>query len=176
MLFVQVSTKFCVDRRWIIPRVPECLSLRPNWLPLPHPPPASKCIPPWIQRGGNTRLRVRCRGEPIRTTVEKAWHSVYSVVWTILLYVGCSRCYHVLLCLSCVLFNITTMWKILLSLIAYSQNGALRYGGVITSVTGCKNTVHIGPQKSRPIYSHVSLPHPILYPLCHRAHKLDLTG
>ncbi len=30
--------------------------------------------------GGNTRLRVR--GEPIRTTEEKAWHSVYSVLHT----------------------------------------------------------------------------------------------
>ncbi len=30
--------------------------------------------------GGNTRLRVRGREEPIRTTGEKAWHSVYFVV------------------------------------------------------------------------------------------------
>ncbi len=30
--------------------------------------------------GGNTRLRVRGGGEPIQTTGEKAWHSVYSVV------------------------------------------------------------------------------------------------
>ncbi len=32
-----------------LPRVPECLSLRPNWLPRPR----SDCVsPPWNQRGG----------------------------------------------------------------------------------------------------------------------------
>jgi hypothetical protein len=40
------------------------------------PSPASKCVPPGTKGG-----RVRGRGEPIRTTVEKAWHSVNSVVW-----------------------------------------------------------------------------------------------
>ncbi len=35
--------------------------------------------PPLEPSGGNTRLKVRGRGEPIRTTEEKAWHSVYSV-------------------------------------------------------------------------------------------------
>jgi hypothetical protein len=36
--------------------------------------------------GGITRLRVRGRGEPIRTTDwEKAWHSVYYVLWVICL-------------------------------------------------------------------------------------------
>ncbi len=40
----------------------------------------SECVPPLNQRGGNTRLQVRGRGEPILTTGEKAWHSVYSVV------------------------------------------------------------------------------------------------
>jgi hypothetical protein len=40
------------------------------------------CLPPWTQGkgggdGSNTRLRVR--GDPIRTTRQKAWHSVYSV-------------------------------------------------------------------------------------------------
>jgi hypothetical protein len=43
-------------------------------------PPASECVPPWNQRGrGNSRLRVRGPGGPIRTTRKKAWHSVYSV-------------------------------------------------------------------------------------------------
>jgi hypothetical protein len=32
------------------------------------------------EEGGNTRLRVMGRWEPIRTTGEKAWHSVYSVL------------------------------------------------------------------------------------------------
>jgi hypothetical protein len=48
------------------------------------PSPASECVPPGNQGGGsNTRLRVRGRGEPTRTTGEKAYHSVYSVLQTI---------------------------------------------------------------------------------------------
>ncbi len=40
-------------------------------------------LPLWNQKvGGNTRQGVRGRGEPIRTTGEKAWHSVYSVVYS----------------------------------------------------------------------------------------------
>ncbi len=35
------------------------------------------CPPPPLGRGGNTRLRLMGRGEPMRTTVKKAWHSVY---------------------------------------------------------------------------------------------------
>jgi hypothetical protein len=50
-------------------RVPECLSLRPS----SPPPPGTK------GGGSNTHLLVRGRPEPIRTTGEKAWHSVYSV-------------------------------------------------------------------------------------------------
>ncbi len=63
-----------------MPRVPDCLSLRPNRLsqtPLPQAsvsPPGAKGV------GDNTRLRVRGHGEPIRTTGEKVRHSVYSVV------------------------------------------------------------------------------------------------
>ncbi len=57
---------------YTIPRVPECLSLRPNWLPQPPytqasvPPPP----PPGTKGGSNTCLRVRGWGEPIRTTEE----------------------------------------------------------------------------------------------------------
>ncbi len=57
-------------------RVAGCLSLRQNWDP-PAPSRKRVCRPPW--GGGNTRLRVRRREEPIRTTGETAWHSVYSV-------------------------------------------------------------------------------------------------
>jgi hypothetical protein len=42
----------------------------------PPLPPAS--VSPSLE-GSNTRLGVRGRGEPILTTGEKAWHSVYSV-------------------------------------------------------------------------------------------------
>jgi hypothetical protein len=40
------------------------------------------CSPPWNQRGGggNIRSRVRGRVEPIRTTEDKAWHSLYSML------------------------------------------------------------------------------------------------
>jgi hypothetical protein len=56
-------------------RVPECLSLRPNWLP-PHPlPEASVSPPPGTKGGSNIRLRVRGWEETILTTGEKAWHS-----------------------------------------------------------------------------------------------------
>ncbi len=37
------------------------------------------CPPPEPKGGGNTRLRLRRLADPIRTTGEKAWHSVYSV-------------------------------------------------------------------------------------------------
>ncbi len=58
-------------------RVPECLPLRPNWLP-PPPLPQVSVSPPGTNWGeDHTRLRVRGRGEPIRTTGKKAWHSVY---------------------------------------------------------------------------------------------------
>jgi len=36
----------------------------------------------YYDSGANTRLRVRGQGEPIRTTAEKAWHTVYSVTHT----------------------------------------------------------------------------------------------
>ncbi len=38
-----------------IPTVPQCLSLRPNWLPS-TPSSPSECIPPWNQMGGGVTL------------------------------------------------------------------------------------------------------------------------
>jgi hypothetical protein len=47
----------------------------------PTPCDASEFVhPPRNQRGGNTRLRVRGWADPIRTTGEKAWHCIYSVL------------------------------------------------------------------------------------------------
>ncbi len=40
-----------------------------------RPPP----LPPPRNQGGNTNLQVRGWADPIRTTEEKAWHSVYSM-------------------------------------------------------------------------------------------------
>jgi hypothetical protein len=48
----------------------------------PRPLSRNKCPPPprdHMGEGDNNRLRVRRREELIRTTGEKAWHSVYSV-------------------------------------------------------------------------------------------------
>ncbi len=57
-----------------------CLSLRPNWLP--RPLSCKRVCPPWNQWGGGGgvqhALAVCGREEPILTTREKAWHSVYS--------------------------------------------------------------------------------------------------
>ncbi len=54
--------------------------------------PASECAPPPLKpRGwGNTRLRLMGRGEPIRTTGEKACHSVYSVTFVPVLFYRCT--------------------------------------------------------------------------------------
>jgi hypothetical protein len=54
--------------------VPECLSLRPNW----NPPPRV-CPPPLEPKGEQNTLAGEGAGDPIRTTGEKAWHSVYRV-------------------------------------------------------------------------------------------------
>jgi hypothetical protein len=51
--------------------------------PPPPLPQASESAPPppWNQRGGGQHsLAGEGRGEPIRTTGEKAWHSIYSMV------------------------------------------------------------------------------------------------
>ncbi len=54
---------------YTVPIVPQCLSSRPNWVrPLPHL--LASVAPLACVRGGR------------RTTGEKAWHSVYSVVYT----------------------------------------------------------------------------------------------
>jgi hypothetical protein len=87
-IYVLYSSDKVITRRGIIiymctiPRVPECLSLslRRNLLPPPLIPPASVSPPPPpLETGG----RVRGRVEPIRTTGEKAWHSVYSYLQNI---------------------------------------------------------------------------------------------
>ncbi len=74
------------DNRWGIILYLEYQSVFPfvrNGFPLPLS--RKRVCPP---RGGNTRLRVRgpggggVGGEPIQTTGEKAWLSVYSVVTT----------------------------------------------------------------------------------------------
>ncbi len=63
----RVDAQWCAQRRGIIlPRVPECLSLRPNWLLPPPLPQASVSPPPELEPtgggGGKIRLRVRGRG------------------------------------------------------------------------------------------------------------------
>ncbi len=75
------SPWFWAYRDFTRPRGPECLSLRPNWTPPVHSP-AIECAHPLGTKGeeDNTRMRVRGRGQPILPTVEKAWHSVWSVV------------------------------------------------------------------------------------------------
>ncbi len=57
------------------------VSVSSSKLAPPAPSPLSECYSPtWKQRGeGNTRLRVRGWGEPIRTTGEKDYNSVYSL-------------------------------------------------------------------------------------------------
>ncbi len=51
-----------------------------RWVPPPPPPLARSESPSLDQRGGNTRFRVRGVGDPFRTTGQKAWHPVYSVL------------------------------------------------------------------------------------------------
>jgi hypothetical protein len=66
------------QRDYTIPRVPQCLPLRPNWV---RPPPLSQASgspPREPKEGGNTRLRVRGWGIPVQTTGEKAWHFIFS--------------------------------------------------------------------------------------------------
>ncbi len=69
-------------RRWIIYtsiyRVPECLIPSSELVP-PASSPASECVPPGSQRGAHSPAGEGA-GESIRTTGEKAWHSVYSAV------------------------------------------------------------------------------------------------
>jgi hypothetical protein len=50
---------YCISQRTYIPRVPQCLSPRPNWDPLS--PASEKCFFPPKPKGGgvHTRLRVR---------------------------------------------------------------------------------------------------------------------
>ncbi len=66
-------------RRISISGVPKWPSPRPNWV---HPASllqASVYRPPGTKGSEHTRLRVRGWAHPIRTTGEKAWHSVYFV-------------------------------------------------------------------------------------------------
>ncbi len=66
-----------------ISRIPECLSLRPNWL---TPSPHIECVPPPLgtKGGGEHSLAGEGRGEPISTTGEKAWHSVGETIAVVL--------------------------------------------------------------------------------------------
>jgi hypothetical protein len=54
----------------------------------PTPSPASECVSPLGPKGGrsNTPWRVRGWGNPIRKNVNKAWHSVYSVLLRVLIH------------------------------------------------------------------------------------------
>jgi hypothetical protein len=64
-----------LSRRGIIVYV-EYQSVPSLELGPPNPPASEWVSPPW----SNTRLRVRRWGDAIRTTGQKAWHSVYSVL------------------------------------------------------------------------------------------------
>ncbi len=82
----QSIKRWCTPQSTYMPRVPQCRSPRPNWDPL-APTPASECVPPPTERKGrgHTRLLV----VQIRTTVWKAYHSVYSNI----VYVTCKHGY-----------------------------------------------------------------------------------
>ncbi len=56
--FASMSLKSGIISDYTIPRVPQCLSRRPNWV-RPPPFPQASSSPPQNQRGGNTRQRVR---------------------------------------------------------------------------------------------------------------------
>ncbi len=56
----------------------------------PAPSPASECVSPWFQVGGEGEHPLAgegARGEPIRTTKEKAWHSRYRMIHKVLTHV-----------------------------------------------------------------------------------------
>jgi hypothetical protein len=67
---------------YILYRVPECLSLRRNWVPPPPLPQASVSPTLVTKKGEQPSLGGEGVGGPIRTTAQKAWHS------TSLCYVG----------------------------------------------------------------------------------------
>ncbi len=52
----------------------------------PAPPQASVSLPPRTEGEGQHSLAGEGVGDPIRTTGEKAWHSVYSVAWALDVY------------------------------------------------------------------------------------------
>jgi hypothetical protein len=78
----------------------------------PTPSPASECVlPPGSKGVSKTRLRVRGWADPIWTTGENAWHSVYSVhvrifrswnleIWKFLLHTAYERTVHNTVCLK----------------------------------------------------------------------------
>ncbi len=67
-----------IEGLYCIPRVPECLSLRPNWL-LPSPLPQAS-VSPRNQRGGNIAYGWGGGGSQFgRLERKPAMHSVYSV-------------------------------------------------------------------------------------------------
>ncbi len=78
--FVKTHLGICCARRRIILYI-KYQSICP-FVRLAPPPPLSRkrvCPPPLWNQGGHP-LAVEGTGEPIRTTGEKAWRSVYSVV------------------------------------------------------------------------------------------------
>jgi hypothetical protein len=77
--FVPFPALFCLFFSFLskaqstyIPRVPKCLSPRPNWDPPSSPlPQASVSLPHEPKGGGGGHTRLRCGGCPIRTCMEK---------------------------------------------------------------------------------------------------------
>ncbi len=65
----------------IVPRVPQCMSPLPNWDPS-TPSPASECVPPPRNQGGDTRLRVRRWGSPFGR-LEKKLSTLSTVAGTV---------------------------------------------------------------------------------------------
>jgi hypothetical protein len=66
----------------LVYRVPQCLSLRPNWLPIPLP--TSECVSPLGSRGrGHARWRGRGGRSHFRRPARGLWHSVFSMELTI---------------------------------------------------------------------------------------------
>jgi len=62
-------------------RVPECLSLRRNWIPPPSLTRQASAPPPLDPKGGEYSLAGEGGGGPNRTIGRKDWHSVQFTLW-----------------------------------------------------------------------------------------------